>query len=123
MKSPPKKPAKPKSKSEPAAPVLSLPEKLQQAQAEVQRWNGLAASPNLSQEAALFARNMARSSQAALTLYQKATDYQNSPEKQEQEALQARVARSLGTIPSLPGQQPSTDQGNPPSPTRSETSD
>jgi hypothetical protein len=120
MKSQPQKPKPQKSKE--AKPVLSLPEKLQQAQAEVQRWNGLAANPDLSLPAALFARNMARSSQAAATLYQKAADYQNSPEKQEQEALQARVARSLGTIPSLPGQQPSSDQDNPPSSTKPETS-
>jgi hypothetical protein len=100
------KPSSKPSKKEEAQPVLSLPEKLQLAQSRADHWSQIAADPDLSLPAALFARNAARSYQAAATLGQKALAYQASPEKQEWEALQARLARSLGIIPSLPDQQP-----------------
>jgi hypothetical protein len=64
----------------------SLSEKLEQARADVAKWNDIAALPGLSQAAALFARNMARSSQAAVMLYEKAMAYQ----KQSREAMHRR---------------------------------
>jgi hypothetical protein len=55
-------------------PVLSLREKVERERANVAKWNQLAADPELSRPAALFARNMARSSQG---LGEKALAYQN----------------------------------------------
>jgi hypothetical protein len=54
------------------APPLSLPEKLARARADQAKWNRVAAHPSLSPEAAAWAKDAARSSAAAATLYQKA---------------------------------------------------
>jgi hypothetical protein len=48
----------------------SLPEKLANAQAEQMKWSQVATNPNLSPEAALVARNAARSYAVAARLYQ-----------------------------------------------------
>jgi hypothetical protein len=50
----------------------SLHEKLEAAKADAAKWSQIAASPGLSPTAALAARNMARSCQAAVTLGEKA---------------------------------------------------
>ena len=118
MKSP--KPGKPKSnKHEPQKVELSLPQKVEQAQADVEKWNQIAAYPGLSLPAALFARNMARSSQAAVTLGNKALTYQDD----SREALEANLNRTLGISPSLPVMSPSLAPQNPPSSTKPGTSD
>jgi hypothetical protein len=54
----------------------SLSEKLQQARADVAKWNQIAALPGLSPAAAQFARNIARSSKAAVVLFEKALAFQ-----------------------------------------------
>jgi hypothetical protein len=58
-------------------PPLSLAAKLQAARAAAAKWSAIAADPDLSPAAALFARNMARSSQVAATLGAKALAYQD----------------------------------------------
>jgi hypothetical protein len=73
-------------------PYRSLSEKLEQARADVAKWNRLAALPGLSPAAALFARNMARSHQAAVILGEKAMAYQ----KPCREALHRRVGAAQG---------------------------
>jgi hypothetical protein len=78
---------------------MSLPEKLAQARADVAKWSQIAALPNLSPSAALFARNMARSSQAAVTLGEKALAYQQQENDPE---AQANLMRLLGISPLLP---------------------
>ena len=55
---------------------LSLPEKVLQDQADLAKWSAVAADPSLSPQAAEVARNLARSSRAALQLGQKALLYQ-----------------------------------------------
>jgi hypothetical protein len=122
------KPQKPKSSGKPARepekPVLSLQEKVEQDQADTVKWNQIAAYPGLSQPAALFAKNMARSSQAALTLSQKALAYQAGqlPEKEQQEALDAHLAAVLRLPPSLLEPSPSLQPpANPPTSTAPET--
>jgi hypothetical protein len=62
----------------------SLSEMLAQAQADAVKWNQIAADPDLSLPAALFARNMARSSQAAVTLGEMALAYQGQSRPAEQ---------------------------------------
>src|ERR1700688_447812 len=100
------------AKSKPSKPQqekpLALPEKLSQAQLDSQKWAKVAADPDLSPEAALAARNMQRSSQAALTLAQKASQQGPTPDPD--------LATTLG-LP-LP-QDPRTSLGpdNPLSPT------
>src|SRR3974390_1447520 len=54
----------------------SLQEKVAQQQADYAKWSAVAALPSLSPEEAEFARNMARSSKAALALGEKALAYQ-----------------------------------------------
>ena len=51
---------------------LSLPEKVLQDQADLAKWSAVAADPSLSPQAAEVARNLARSSRAALQPGQKA---------------------------------------------------
>ena len=67
----PQRAPKPSKPSQPQEPVLSPQEKLAQVQAQQQKWSMVAASPNLSPKAAAWARNAARSFQAAADLYQK----------------------------------------------------
>ena len=67
-------PSSPKS-IQPASP-LSIPEKLAWARAEQAKWNRIAASPNLSAEAAVWAKDNARSYAAAASLYQGALDWE-----------------------------------------------
>lgn len=72
----------------------SLPEKVQEQQAEYDKWSQAALDPSLSPAAAQFARNVARSQRAALQLGQKALLYQQE-EQQDQK-----------NTPSLPDQPP-----------------
>ncbi len=111
------------AKPKPNAPKpLSLAEKLQQDQAEAQRWNQVANNPDLSLPAALFARNMARSSQAMLELSQKALAYQDESQRNQQQALAGNLDRAL-RIARLPQEQaPSLAPQNPPSSTAPGTS-
>jgi len=77
---------------------MSLQEKLQDARNKLGLWSRLAVDPDLSPPAVQFARNMARSCQAAITLGEKALQYErqvNDPESQ------ARLMRSLGIKPLL----------------------
>ena len=60
----------------PQGPPLSLPEKLAQAQADLAKWSRVAAHPNLSPEAAAWAKDAARSCAAVVSLYQKALDWE-----------------------------------------------
>ena len=66
--------------------------------------------PELSLPAALWARNLARSYRAAVLLGQKASQYQAQNDK----ALQATLARALGTSPLPPDQAPSLVPQNSP---------
>jgi hypothetical protein len=113
---------KKESKDKPSKPALSLPERVEQERANVAKWKAIAADPELSQEAALFARNIARSSQAALTLGEKALQYQKDSQAKLDEALQARLARTLNVTPSPPDQLDFSGQSTPPSSTKPETS-
>ena len=105
MKSQPKPKGSQPQKPEQAPP--SLPEKLDQARADLAKWSQIAASPNLSLQAALFARNVARSSQAAVTLGEKALLHQQENDQ--------NLARVLGISRLLPDQAPSLVPENPPS--------
>jgi hypothetical protein len=63
----------------------SLQEKVAQDQADLAKWTSIAALPGLSPQAADVARNAARSSQAAVTLGQKALLYQEPENAQTSE--------------------------------------
>jgi hypothetical protein len=82
----------------PHAP-LSLQDKLEAARADLAKWSQIAADPELSLPAALAARNVARSSQAAVTLYEKALLHQ---QQENDPAAQASLMRLLGISPLLP---------------------
>jgi hypothetical protein len=97
MKSPQQKP------NESPPPPLSLPEKLALAQQNAAKWQDLANDPDLSLPVALWARGLARSYRAQSQLYQKASQYQEQSDK----ALQATLARALGTSHLPPDQAPS----------------
>src|ERR1019366_2480803 len=75
------KPEKPESKSD-QNKEPSLQQKVAQDQADVAKWSAVSALPSLNPQEAEFARNMARSSKAALTLGQKALLYQEPDEVQ-----------------------------------------
>jgi hypothetical protein len=83
---------------------LSLQEKLDQARADLAKWSQIAADPELSLPAALFARNVVRSTQAAVTLGEKALQHQQENDQ--------NLARVLGISRLLPGQAPSLVPGN-----------
>jgi hypothetical protein len=76
----------------------SLPEKLEQARTDVAKSKRIAADPELSLRAALAAWNLARSSQAAATLFEKALQYERQVNDSES---QARLMKSLGIKPLL----------------------
>jgi len=71
------KPQSPKSMQRPPQPTLQ--ERLGHAQMDAEKWSRIAGLPNLSPQAALVARNMSRSSNAAVTLGQKAMSALNPP--------------------------------------------
>ena len=104
------KPQSPKSKPQPEP--LSLEQKLQQDQASRDRWNQVAASPDLSLPAALAARQLARSYGAAVTLGQKALLNQQAENDQDS---QSQLMRLLGINPLLQDPPPQSDQETPPS--------
>jgi len=95
-------------------PVPSPQEKPAQALAERDRWLRIAASPSLSPKAAAWAASVARSYQAAAQLGQKALDYRQERDQNLQKVLLI--------TPSPPAPPPVSEQGNPPSSTRPETS-
>jgi hypothetical protein len=75
----------PKEQPPPPQPPSTLVEKIARANAELEKWSKLAASPNLSPEAALAAREAARSYAAAVKLYGKALAAWGDPEKPDRE--------------------------------------
>jgi hypothetical protein len=77
---------------------MTLPEKVQDARNKLDYWSRIAADPSLSPAAAQFARNSARSYQAAVTLGEKALQYERQVNDRES---QARLMRSLGIEPLL----------------------
>ena len=84
--------SKPDSKTQQKQPASkqqkepSLPEKVQQDQADLAKWSAVAVQPNLPPQVSQVAWNLARSSQAALTLGQKALLYQEPPGVQENQS-------------------------------------
>jgi len=77
---------------------MSLLEKGQYARTQRDKYNRIATAPSLSPEAAVAARNLARSYAAAVTLYEKAVEYErqvNDPQSQ------AELMRALGIKPLL----------------------
>jgi hypothetical protein len=72
----------------------SLPEKVSQYQADLAKWSAVAALPSLNAQEAEFARNMVRSSRAALTLGQKALLYQEPDSVQENQQGQSGTTQS-----------------------------
>ena len=99
---------RPNSKNPAAQPAQepSLADKVTQAQADKEMWGQVAAHPNLSTAAASAARDLARSSAAALTLGQKALTYQDANSDQMMQTL-------LG-VGNPPQGQPSNSGQNPP---------
>ena len=87
-----------RSSSPEAKPELSLQEKHRDALNKLDHWTRIAAYPELSPAAALFARNAARSYQAAITLYEKALAYERQLNDRES---QAQLMRTLGIKPLL----------------------
>ena len=77
--------SKPSSKPQPQDkdPKQNLKDKVQQDQADLAKWSGVAADPSLSPQAAEVARNLARSTKLALMLGQKALLYQEPQGDQE----------------------------------------
>lgn len=87
----------------------SLPEKLAKAQADVERWTRLAASPNLSPAAAALAHQQMQSAQAAVKLRQKAMDYATASEL---DPPPGTMAPGAGPMPA--GAPPSPSPPSPP---------
>jgi hypothetical protein len=88
----------PRSGTPKSSKKMTLQEKHQDARDKLDHWTRIAAAPNLSPAAAQFARNTVRSYQAAVTLGEKALQYErqvNDPESQ------AQLMRSLGIKPLL----------------------
>jgi hypothetical protein len=77
---------------------MSLQEKLQDARRKLDYWTRIAADRDLSLPVAQFAQNSARSYQAAVTLGEKALQYERQVNDRES---QARLMRSLGIKPLL----------------------
>jgi hypothetical protein len=75
---------------------MTLQEKVRDARHKLDCWTRIAADPDLSPPAARFARNVARSYQAAATLGEKALQYERQVNDRES---QARLMRSLGIKP------------------------
>ena len=86
----------------------SLHDRVNLAQADLAKWSAVAALPSLNPQEAEFARNMARSSKAALTLGQKALLFQEPESVQENQAQQ-----SESTPSPLPPPEIGSPQGNP----------
>jgi hypothetical protein len=82
-----------------------LEQKLAEQQAEVAKWTAVASDPSLSPQAAAWARGIARSSAAAVKLYQKAKDWQD--DNSDEAAPQTPPARTLS-----PGAQVGQDMLN-----------
>jgi len=86
----------PRSDDQKPRQELSLQEKHEDAVNKLDHWTRIAASPNLSPAAALFARNVARSYRAAVTLGEKALEYERQVNDRES---QAALTRTLGIKP------------------------
>ena len=107
----------PQSSQQDQQPAPPSPEqKLLAAQQDVQRWQQVAASPNLSPRAAAWALEQARSARAEVKLRQKAAAYQAQQENPLEQGDDAALAVVLGLPlngspqsqpnPSPTGQQP-----------------
>ncbi len=102
------------SKPRPSGPQSSQPgsepslqQKLDQAKRDYQKWSAVAASPDLSPQAAAWARDAARSYGAAARLYEKGLTYQekiNSVESPQPLSPQAKLPKSTPT--GLPAPKP-----------------
>ena len=101
----------PSQKKQPQVP-LSLDQKLLYAQSQRDKYNQVAASPDLPLPAALAARNLARSYGAATLLFQKAQAHEAAENDQDS---QNSLMRLLGISPLLPDRPPPSDQETPPS--------
>jgi hypothetical protein len=88
----------PKSDNPKPRQEMSLQEKHEDTLNKLDHWTRIAADPDLSPAAALFARNAARSYQAAITLYEKALAYERQLNDRES---QAQLMRTLGIKPLL----------------------
>src|ERR1700721_318797 len=108
MKSKPGQPKSKPSKQQPQEQPPSLQEKLDQTRMDQQYWAQVAAGPNLSPQAAAWARDAAQSKKAAADLYEKAMNFQAASEDPNLQTL-------LGTNPSLQTPQPPSGQESPPS--------
>jgi hypothetical protein len=64
---------------------LTLEEKLAQGASDADRWSKVAASPAVSPQTVLAARQAARSSAAAMELCRKALTWRDDPEKADKE--------------------------------------
>ena len=99
-----------------AQPNLEPEAKLTMAQNEAAMWSKVAASPNLSPQAASVAMNAARSAAAEVKLRQKALAYQSPnqdpPPGQDQPPPQNSQAASQASSPLSPSQ--SNDSAEPP---------
>jgi len=103
-------------KSQPQEVPLSQQEKMVLAQQEVERYQGLAANPNLSPRAAAWALDMARSAQASVRLRQKAIAWEAEQANPVEQGNDAALAVILGLQPSnSPPDQPTPSSPQNPS--------
>ena len=86
--------------------------KLAQAQSDADRWSKVAASPTVSPQTALAARQAARSSAAAVELCQKALAWRDDPEKADKEHQLSQLSLNLLPLSKAlqPTQSPSASQ-------------
>lgn len=91
---------------------LTLEDRQTQAQADLDRFSRLAATPSLSARAAAEARVLARGAQARLDLLAKAIDWRDSPEAKERTEANERTLAIYRLLqippPTLPDGTPST---------------
>src|SRR5271157_4773864 len=83
----------------------TLDQKIADEQGELEKWTAVASDPSLSPQAAAWAHGIARSSAAAVKLYQKAKDWQDG--NSDEAATQAGGAPRLS-----PGAQVGQDMLN-----------
>ena len=106
MKSPRSKPKPQSSQSQEdqnqQPEPLNLGQKLEFAQQSQERWDKLSASPDLSPQAAAWAREQAVSAQSAVRLYQKAQAYQAEQASQFTVPADQPSARRPQHSPSIP---------------------
>ena len=100
----------PSQKSKQPEPQPNLPQKVASDQAEQQKWSQVASSPNLSPQASVAAKNLARSYAAAQRLGEKALGYQdpNGDQTAEQDPNLTRLLQLQPGSSSLGSQSSST---------------